>query len=116
LAKPSEDQFQLFDTIVQKAQEQVPIPIRDIQPIFRKESMVTMLAEQNLVQAIELFGSGIHRILVTNPASEVVGILSQLKMLEFFWSEGINFPMIDRLYPVSLRDLHIGSQQIIAIK
>ncbi len=78
--------------------------------------MIMLPADQSLVQAIEVLGSGIHRILVTDPASKVVGVLSQLQLLEFFWNERINFPIIDHLYPAALKDLHIGSQQIIAIK
>lgn len=116
LAKPEEEQVALFDDIQMKAQERVAVPLRHIQPLCRKESFITLTVYRNLTDAIEIFGSGIHCILVTSPAGDVVGMLSQLKMLEFFWNEGINFPVIDRLYPVVLRDLGIGTQQIIAIK
>ena len=37
-------------------------------------------------------------------------------MVDFFWNEGVNFPTIDRLYPALLRDLGIGTQQIISVK
>lgn len=53
---------------------------------------------------------------MTSPAGDVIGILSQLKLVEFFWNEGINFPAIDKLYPMILRDLGIGTQQIVAVK
>lgn len=75
-----------------------------------------MPGDEALAKAVEVFGSGIHRLWVTNHAGEVVGILSQLKLLEFFWNEGVNFPAIDDLYPRLLRDFSIGSQQIIAVK
>ncbi len=78
--------------------------------------MIMLPADHNLAQAIEVFGSGIHRIIVTDAASRVVGVLNQLQLLEFFWNERISFPVIDHLCHVTLRDLHIGSQQIIAIK
>jgi hypothetical protein len=116
LAKPDDEHIALYDSIAKRAQDRVAIPLRDIQPICRKESLVQLTGDQNLARAMEVFGSGIHRIIVTNPTFEVVGVLSQLKMIEFFWNEGINFPSIDRLYAAPLKELQIGSQQIIAIK
>ncbi|KAK7746015.1 cell separation during budding [Cytospora paraplurivora] len=115
LAKPEEEVVQLYDSIARRAQDREAIPLRDIQPICRHEQVVSLPPDEFLPGAIEVFGSGIHRLLITNQAGDVVGVLSQLKVLEFFWNEGINFAVIDRLYPILLRDLHIGSQQIIAI-
>jgi hypothetical protein len=117
LAKPDgEEQVALYSSLAQKAQERVPITLREIQPVFRKEELVAVPADATLDRAIETFGSGVHRILVTNQASEVVGVVSQLRLVEFFWQEGVNFPAIDRLYGAVLRDLHVGSQQIVAVK
>lgn len=116
LANPDEGQVSLFDDIATKAQDGTPITLEDIQPICRKESLVTLPFDETLDKAIEIFGSGIHRVLVCGPSGDVAGMLSQLKLVEFFWNEGINFPAIDRLYPAILRDLAIGTQQIIAVK
>lgn len=116
LAHPSEDLVELYDTVAKKAQARVSIPLRDVQPIFRKETLVMLEGDEDLAKAIEVFGSGVHRALVTNHNGEVIGILSQLKLIEFFWNEGINFRVIDDLYPRLLRDVGVGSQQIIAIK
>ncbi|KXJ90627.1 hypothetical protein Micbo1qcDRAFT_196107 [Microdochium bolleyi] len=115
LAHPTEELVSVCNDIGLKAQARVDIPIRDIQPICRKESLVTLQADEDLLSAIELFAGGIHRILVTNRASEVVGVLSQLKLIEFFWNESVHFSAIDELYPKLLRDLGIGSQQIISV-
>ncbi|KUI71873.1 Protein SDS23 [Cytospora mali] len=115
LAKPEEELVQLYDSIARRAQDREAIPLRDIQPICRHEQLVSLPPDEFLPGAIEVFGSGIHRLLITSQTGDVVGVLSQLKVLEFFWNEGINFAVIDRLYPAVLRDLHIGSQQIIAI-
>lgn len=116
MAKPDEEHVQLCDDIANRARERTAIPLRDIQAICRKETLVSIPADQNLAQAIEIFGSGIHQILITDQSSAVIGALSQLKVVEFFWNERVNFPVIDRLYPATLTDLQLGSQQIIAIK
>ncbi|SPJ85220.1 related to CBS-domain protein Sds23p [Fusarium torulosum] len=115
LAKPEEDQVDLFNSILAKAQENGQIPLRDVFPLFRKESLVTLPGDEKLAQAIEILGSGIHRLLVTATSGEVVGIASQLRIVEFFWNEGVNFPSIDRLYPVLLRDLGVGAKEIVSV-
>lgn len=78
--------------------------------------MVKLPATEDLTQAVQILGSGIHRLLVTAQDDKVVGIASQLRIVEFFWNEGVNFPSIERLYPVILRDLGIGTKEIISVK
>ena len=116
LADPDEEHVALYDEISKKAQSQEDIPLREIQALSRKEELVTLPADEYLDKAMEAFGSGIHRILITNQGGEVVGVLSQLRLVEFFWNEAVNFPAIERLYGSLLRDLQIGTHQIIAIK
>ncbi len=116
LAAPDEEHVAMYTDIARKAQSQQAIPLREIQALCRKEELVSLPADSTLDKAIETFGSGIHRILATGRTGEVVGVLSQLHLVEFFWNEGVNFPAIERLYGVLLRDLNIGSHKIIAIK
>lgn len=116
LANPDEENIALYDQIAKKAQAQEDIPLRDIQPLSRKEDLVTLPADEYLDKAMEAFGSGIHRVLITSATGEVIGILSQLRLVEFFWNEAVNFPIIERLYGSLLRDLQIGTHQTIAIK
>lgn len=116
IAKPEEDQISIINAIRTKSQQGNLITIRDIQPLCRKETLVNLTSDSNLAQGIEVLGSGIHQFLVTDNDGDVTGIVSQLQVIEFFWSEGVNFPTIDRLYALILRDLGVGSQQIISIK
>lgn len=116
LARPDSDQIQLYNGIMVKGQQGAPISIREIQPLCRQEPLISVASTGNLAQAIEILGSGIHRLMVTNPSGGVIGVLSQLRLVDFFWNEGVNFPAINRLYPASLRDLGIGTQQIISVK
>lgn len=116
LAQPDEEHVELYAEISKKAQSQEDIPLREIQLLSRKEELVTLPADATLDKAMEAFGSGSHRILIVDPAGQVVGVLSQLRLIEFFWHEAVNFPAIERLYQCLLRDLQIGTHQIIAIK
>jgi hypothetical protein len=116
LAKPEDDLVQLYDNIATRAQGGVGIPLKDIQLVCRHESLITLPWDETLDRAIEILGGGIHRILVTDKAGDVVGILNQLRLIEFFWNEGVHFPTIERLYPMLLKDLNVGTHHTIAIK
>jgi CBS domain-containing protein len=115
LAKPEPGQLELFNTIIHSAQEGKDIPLRDIQSICRQDPLIHQPFDESLSQAIEVLGSGIHRVLVTAPDGKVTGIVSQLRVLDFFWNEGINFPSIHQLYPTMLKDLGVGTQHIVSV-
>jgi CBS domain-containing protein len=117
LANPSEEQVEPFSEIAKKAREGTVIPLKDVVDIEKKEPIVFLSEREGLAKAIEIFGSGVHRLIITaEETGKVIGILSQLKVVRFLWDNGRSFPVIDQLYPIILRDLNIGSQQIIAIK
>ncbi|RDW63953.1 hypothetical protein BP5796_10455 [Coleophoma crateriformis] len=46
---------------------------------------------------------------------DVIGILSQLKLVEFLWDNASSFPVIEQLYSTILRDLNVGTHHTIAI-
>lgn len=115
VSRPEGDQATLFHDIMTKAQGGAHISLREIQPLCSREAIVKMNSGVNLSQAIETLGSGIHRVLVTDSTGNVIGIISQLRMVEFFWNEGVNFPTIDRLNPVTLQDLGIGVRPVLSV-
>lgn len=117
LAKPDEEHYQSFNQLAQKGREGKPIPLRDIKDLGRKEPLVKLPHTANLTQAVEVFGSGIHRIVVTKEYNgDVVGVLTQLRLLRFFYENRSGFPPIEHLYGCTLKDLNIGSHTVIAIK
>lgn len=117
LAYPDQDEKDHYTEIARKAREGTQIPLGDISSLAKKAPLVTLVESDDLSKATELFASGIHRILIVKEGTDnVIGILSQWKLVEFLWENGSSFPIIDRLYPKNLRDLDIGTHQIIAIK
>ncbi|KAL8858427.1 MAG: hypothetical protein Q9178_005108 [Gyalolechia marmorata] len=113
---PDEDHLPIFTSLAKKAQTGQPIPLRDAKSLGNKEPFVTLPANANLTHAIEVFGGGVHRIVIVEEGTEnVVGILSQLRLVKFLWENGRNFPIIDALYPQSIKDLGIGSHLAISI-
>ena len=116
LGRPEEQSIPFYDDIASRAREGSVITLDEIQPLCGKQQLVRLSATETLANAIEVLGSGVHQVLVSDATGDIVGILSQLKLIEFFWSEGIHFANIENLYPTQLKDLGIGSKQVLAIK
>jgi CBS domain-containing protein len=119
LTYPAEDHRASYDELAKKAREGAKIPLRDVKGLgMEKEPLVTLPATANVLTAVETFGGGIHRVVVTKESDdkEVVGIFSQFRLVEFLWENGRSFPAIDELYPQALNALRLGSSNVISIK
>lgn len=115
LASP--EQNSQLQALADRAREGKPIKLREIDILGKKDAPVILNQSDDLSKAMEHFGSGVHRILVQKDGTnEVVGILSQLRLVRFLWENGTSFPSIDQLYPMVLKDLSIGAPSTIAIK
>jgi hypothetical protein len=117
LAHPEEQDVASFDELAKKGREGKPIPLKDVKDLGKKEPLITLPHTADLTKAMEVFGSGVHRVLVAKEGTtDVVGILTQLRMVSFFWENRQSFPVVDQLYPQLLKDLNIGQKQVLAIK
>lgn len=117
LVHPDEDHLQSFQELVKKGRGGNKVPLKDVKDLGNKEPFVTLPHSANLTKAVEVFGGGVHRIVVVKEGTEdVIGVLSQLRLVKFLWENRQSFPVIDRLYPQTLKDLGVGSQQVISIK
>jgi len=116
LAHPEEQDVASFDELAKKGREGKPIPLKDVKDLGKKEPLITLPHTADLTKAMEVFGSGVHRVLVANEGtSDVIGILTQLRLVQFFWENRASFPLVDELYPQLLKDLNIGQKQVLAI-
>ncbi|KAI9860184.1 MAG: cell separation during budding [Trichoglossum hirsutum] len=116
LVQPEEGDMSSFQELAKKAREGNPVPVKHVKNLGKKNAFITLPESALLPTAVEIFGSGLHRIaIVKDGTNEVVGVLSQLRLVEFFWENGRSFTSIDQLYPQQLKDLAIGSSQVIAI-
>ncbi|KAB8257199.1 hypothetical protein BDV32DRAFT_86597 [Aspergillus pseudonomiae] len=117
LTQPDENTRASYDALARKAKEGIKIPLKDVKDLGRKEPLTTLPASASVMAAVETFGGGVHRVVVVDERkqNEVVGIFSQFRLVKFLWENGRSFPVIDQLYPQSLRDLKIGSLEVISI-
>jgi len=118
LAHPEEGDIASFDELAKKGREGKPIPLRDVKEVGgRKEPLITLDETTDLSKAMEVFGSGVHRVLVAEEGtSNVIGILTQLRLVRFFWENRSSFPAVNQLYPQLIKDLSLGSKTVLAIK
>ena len=116
LAQPDEEHIADFVELAQKAREGKAIPLRSIKDWGKKEPLTFLPGSADLVRAIDSLGKGLHRIVVTDVAGKVTGLLSQTRLIRFLWENGRHFPVIEQIYSQYLRDLKIGSNSVISIK
>jgi CBS domain-containing protein len=115
LAQPEDRQS--FKELAQKGREGRPIPLRDVKDVGKKEPLITLPHTASLTKAVEILGSGIHRIVVVDDKTEnAVGVLTQLRMVEFFWDNERQFRPLEDIYAANLRDLAVGAYNVFAIK
>lgn len=116
LAQPDEDQASSFRELAQKGREGKPIPLKDVKGLGPKEPLVTLPHTATLTKAVEILGSGVHRIIIVQEhTADAIGVLTQLRLVNFFWENGRHFPAIEALYSRTLRDLDIGTHSVFAI-
>ncbi|KAK5172820.1 cell separation during budding [Saxophila tyrrhenica] len=113
LTQPDESATQLRE----RARSGETLQLREVNDHLGLQDEPMMLPHTaNLTQAMEMLGSGVHRIVVTKEGtSEALGILSQLRLVRFFWENHQNFAATERLYGVTLKELEIGAKDVLAI-
>ena len=62
LIQPEGDAASSLQELTEKARNGNKIPIRDVQDIGKKEPFITLPHTADLTKAVEVFGSGVHRI------------------------------------------------------
>lgn len=117
LSHPHDENSEDFIELARRAREGKPIHLRDIKDISKKEPLTFLDENADLLKAIETFGKGVHRVVVVDESTnQATGVLSQSRLVRFLWENGRSFPVLDQLYTQHLRDLKIGSNDVVAIK
>jgi CBS domain-containing protein len=93
------------------------IPLADLLDHLGAREMPTFLPHTaDLTKAMEVLGGGSHRLIICKEGTqEVVGLLSQLRLVRFFWENHQNFSATEALYSRSLRELKLGDKEVLSI-
>ena len=113
LSQPDE----LAARIADRARRGEVIPLKDVTDhLGAREEPVFVMHTATLLQAMELLGAGHHRVIITKEGtSEAVGVLTQLRLVRFFWENHQNFAATESLYAITLKELEIGAKEVLAI-
>lgn len=113
LSQPDE----LASRLAERARSGDAIPLSDVNDhLGPREEPAILPHTASLLQAMEVLGGGLHRIVITKEgSSEAVGVLSQLRLVRFFWENHQNFSATEGLYARTLRDLNLGAKDVLAI-
>ncbi|KAK3622989.1 cell separation during budding [Elasticomyces elasticus] len=113
LSKPDE----LAQELAERAQSGQTIPLSDVNDhLGPREQPAFLPHTAELSKAMEILGGGIHRVVITKEGtSEAVGVLTQLRLVRFFWDNHKNFRATEQLYSLSLKELELGNQDMVAI-
>ncbi|KAK7203916.1 protein SDS23 [Myxozyma melibiosi] len=101
---------------VRKARAGFDVPVNFVLDLSPREPFITLQASDTILTAVEYFGRGLHRLLVTDDAEkEVMGLLSQRRLVRYLWDNARSFTDIEPLFQSTLQELGIGSGKVIAI-
>ncbi|KAK9248334.1 hypothetical protein V1506DRAFT_529658 [Lipomyces tetrasporus] len=105
-----------LEEMVHKARAGFDVPVSFVLGLSPKDPFLTLQESETVLTAVEYFGRGVHRLLVTDDAErEVKGLLSQRRLVTYLWDNARRFPSLEPLFQMSLQELGIGSNSVISI-
>jgi CBS domain-containing protein len=106
-----------YNETVRKIRQRKDVTLREMQDISNNQDYKMLSQEALLSEAVGLLAGGLHRIIVVKEESqEVVGVLTQLRLVRFFWEQGRNFGPVHDLFQQTLKDLGVGPRVVQSIK
>jgi CBS domain len=90
-----------FQDIIRKTREgDHTIPVKLVGDIGVKDPFIALPASERLTRVVEIMASGLHRVAVTREGSsnDIIGVLSQRRVIKFFWENVRSFVDLESLY------------------
>ena len=113
LSQPDE----LASQLAKRARSGEAIPLSDVNHhLGTREEPAFLPHTANLISAMGMLGGGAHRVVVCKEGTnEAVGILTQLRLVRFFWENQQNYSATQQLYSLSLKELELGAKEVLVI-
>ncbi|CAO3693459.1 unnamed protein product [Umbelopsis ramanniana] len=113
---PPEDESTLeIKELIKMAMGGKQVPVKLASDLSRKNPFCSVLPEATLISVLDEFSCGTHRVAVTLPNGEIMGILSQSRVIEYLYRNITHFPELHRVASKSLRQLHLGEAPVISV-
>ena len=95
--------------LIQLCQDGRNVPVGKLIKQSPKDPFCKLSELDNLSNAINILGSGVHRLAITDPSMNIIkGILSQRRLVKYLWDNARSFPDLEPLFNSSIKDLNIG--------
>lgn len=95
--------------VTEDCQNGKPVPVGEIVKLTPKNPFYKLPENETLTTAMNILGSGVHRVAICNPEMTFVkGILSQRRLVKYLWNNAKQFTSLESLFNYSLQDLQIG--------
>ena len=105
-----------FQDLIAAARRGKEIPVTLISDIGSKDPFMRLSESDSLVDVVNIMSTGVHRIAILQANSDrVLGMLSQRRVVNFFWDNRQAFSNLESLYSKTLQELEIGSTNVICI-
>ncbi|KAI9279032.1 hypothetical protein BC943DRAFT_332058 [Umbelopsis sp. AD052] len=113
---PPEDESTIeIKELIRKAMGGEQVPVKLASDLSRKNPFCSVLPEATLISVLDEFSCGTHRVAVTLPSGELMGILSQSRVIDYLYKNIKHFPELHRVASKSLRQLQLGEAPVISI-
>ncbi|KAH8552800.1 hypothetical protein BGW37DRAFT_423513 [Umbelopsis sp. PMI_123] len=114
---PPEDESTIeIKQLVKKATGGEQVPVKLASDLSRKNPFCSILPEATLLSVLDEFACGTHRVAVTSPRGDIMGILSQSRVIEYLYRNIMHFPELHRFASKSLRQLQLGKAPVISVE
>lgn len=105
-----------FQSQMKKAKKGEDVNVEFIINLNPKNQFLKFKDSDTLFNVMEALGNGVHRIAITDALTDnIVGILSQRRLIKFMWENARRFPSLDFLLNSTIEDLGVGSTHPITI-
>lgn len=102
--------------LIAKAKRGQQVPVKFVCQLAPKNPFFKLSETENLSSVVEILGSGVHRIAITNESStKITGILSQRRLIKYFWDNARRFPSLEPIFQFPISELNIGNSKVISI-
>ena len=108
------DQTQETLDIIANARSGKPVPVTfAAEKLGVKNQFHTLRSNATILDAVYILSNGVHRIAITDPSNdnEVIGVLSQRRLIRYIWENGRLFKSLEPLFHQSLQELGLASNK-----
>ncbi|CAM0141588.1 cell separation during budding [Umbelopsis sp. WA50703] len=114
---PPEDESTLeIKELVRRAMDGERVPVKLASDLSRKNPFCSVLPEATLVSILDEFACATHRVAVMQSNGNIMGILSQSRVIEHLYKNIRHFPDLHPLVNKSLRQLGLGEAPVVSVE